>query len=434
MTKLIHCADLHLSMEEKEYSLSVLSEIVALTIDQEAAFLIMAGDIFDSFTDCESLRVDFRRKIGILAGRCRVLFLPGNHEHLEQGNKSLRNFDLGNIVLLDREPFDYLGFDKVEFIAIPDQAGYSDYRRWNIPLPSNKVRILIAHGTVAGLSYSGPAGESGGAVLAADIFRHCQADYGALGHIHSRRVAEAGKCVLAYSGSARVWRRGENGVRGLHIITIDQEIGFEFAALKSAGQYREYHLPLGLEAEVDQKSMETDSWQPADWIRLNFSGIVENEHDVRLLEEKLQQVYGQGVRRLDINRDRVAALPGIASQPLAAAFLKGWQEKEPPRVQVLPEQAEPAEQAQQVEQVEQVEQAEQAEQVEQVEQAEQAEQVEQVEQAEQVEQPLPVQTPSHAQFPQAQSQYGGADYAKRVWLRARELGLRELKRMLEARD
>jgi len=394
MTKLIHCADLHLSIEEKEYSLSVLSEIVALTIQQEAAFLIMAGDIFDSFTDCENLRVDFRREIGILAGRCRVLLLPGNHEHLKQGNKSLRNLDLGDIILLDREPFDYLGFEEVEFIAIPDQAGYSDYRRWNIPLPSNKARILIAHGTVAGLSYSGPEyagpdGESGGAILAADIFRHCQADYGALGHIHSRRQAEAGKCVLAYPGSARVWRRGENGPRGLHIITIDRKIGFEFIALKRAGRYREYQLPLGLEAEVDQKSMERDSWQPADWIRLNFSGIVENEHDVRLLEEKLQQAYGEGVRRLDINRDGVAVLPGIASQPLAAAFLKGWQEKEPPRVQVLPEQAE---------------------------------------------QPPPVQPSSPAQFPQAQSQYGGVDHARRVWLRARELGLRELKRALEARD
>ena len=371
MTKLIHCADLHLSMEEKEYSLSVLSEIVALTIQHEAAFLILAGDIFNSFTDCESLRSAFRREIGILAGGCRVLFLPGNHEHLKKGNKSLCNLDLGDIILLYREPFDYLSFEEVEFITIPDQAGYSDYRRWNIAPPSGKARILIAHGTVAGLSYSGPEGESGGAVLAADIFRHCQADYGALGHIHSRREAEAGKCVLAYPGSARVWRRGESGVRGLHILTIDQEIGFEFAALKSAGQYREYHLPLGLEAEVDQKCMETDSWQPADWIQLNFSGIVENEHEVRLLEEKLQQAYGKGVRRLDIDRDRVAVLPGIASQPLAAAFLKSWQEKEPPRVQP----------------------------------------------------PLLAgTTPEYA------------DYARKVWLRARELGLKELKRVLEVRD
>jgi len=364
MTKLIHCADLHLSIEEKEYSISVLSEIVALTIQHEAAFLIMAGDIFNSFTDCESLRAVFRREIGILAGRCRVLFLPGNHEHLKKGNKLLRNLDLGDIMLLNREPFDYRSFEEVEFIAIPDQAGYRDYRRWNISPRTAKARILIAHGTVAGLSYSGPEGESGGAVLAADIFRHWQVDYGALGHIHSRRVAEVDGSILAYPGSARVWRRRENGVRGLHIITIKQGIAFEFAALKSAGQYREYQVPVGLEAEVDQKSMETDSWQQADWIRLNFSGIVENEHDVRLLEERFQQAYGERVRRLDIDRDRVAVLPGIASQPLAAAFLKSWQEKEPA----------------------------------------------------------------------AKSQYGGTDHARQVWLRARELGLKELKKVLEAGD
>lgn len=110
--------------------------------------------------------------------------------------------------------------------------------------------------------------------------------------------------------------------------------------------------------------METDSWQQADWIRLNFSGIVENEHDVRLLEERFQQAYGERVRRLDIDRDRVAVLPGIASQPLAAAFLKSWQEKEPA----------------------------------------------------------------------AKSQYGGTDHARQVWLRARELGLKELKKVLEAGD
>ncbi len=373
MTKLIHCADLHLTMEEKEYSLSVLSEIVALTIQHEAAFLIMAGDIFDSFSDCENLRIVFRREIGVLAGRCKVLFLPGNHEHLKQGNKSLRNLDLGDIVLLDRKPFDYLSFAEVEFITIPDQAGYSDYRRWNISPRTAKTRILIAHGTVAGLSYSGPDGESGGAVLAADIFRHWQADYGALGHIHSRRVAEVDGSILAYPGSARVWRRGESGARGLHIITINQKIGFEFVTLKSAGQYREYQVPLGMEAEVDQKSMETDGWQPADWIQLNFSGIVENEHDVRLLEGKLKQAYGEGVRRLDIDRDRVAVLPGIASQPLAAAFLKGWQEKKP-------------------------------------------------------------SSPAGASHSPTGTTPAGTSHARQVWLRARELGLRELKRVLEARD
>jgi len=45
-----------LSVPEKEYSLSVLSEIVGIANGKKADILLFAGDTFDNFPDAEKLR------------------------------------------------------------------------------------------------------------------------------------------------------------------------------------------------------------------------------------------------------------------------------------------------------------------------------------------------------------------------------------------
>ncbi len=335
MTELIHAADVHLSSDprEKDYSLAVLAAIVERARTDRAAWLVLAGDVFDTFRDAEALRAEFRRIVAPLEGSCEVLYLPGNHEQPERGAGSLRALDLGAVTLLDGLPFTTLARDGVDFLAIPHQADYRDYRDWPVAPKDGRPRVAVAHGVVNGLSYAGLEEETGGSALDPDLFLRFGVDYAALGHIHARREETRGSLRLAYPGSARVWRRGETGERGVNRVTLAAGPGgalrVEFAPLPEAGRYRPVALPVGFDGGIEDGRLGAEAWGGRDWVCLELSGIVEDEAAVARLEGALRRAHEQRVRRLEIRREGLGVLPGIAGQPLAEKFLRLWREAEP---------------------------------------------------------------------------------------------------------
>ena len=52
-----------------------------------------------------------------------------------------------------------------------------------------------------------------------------------------------------------------------------------------------------------------------DWLR----------RQVARLEEEIRARHGSRVRALEVSRDRVSALPGVSSNPMARRFLERWQ-------------------------------------------------------------------------------------------------------------
>jgi predicted phosphodiesterase len=332
MSEIIHCADLHLSPGEQGYCLAVLDEIIRLTRERGAAYLLFAGDTFDSFPAAEALRGEFRKRIRSLKPGCEVLILPGNHEELQRGSRSLASLDLGPVTLLSHTPFQHLLRDDCEFLAVPHQANGSGYRDWQVPAKT-RPRVILAHGVVSGLAFGGVDAEAGGSALDPDLFVRFQADYAALGHIHTRRLETRGEMQLAYPGSARVWRRGESGEHGVLRLSLPAAAGTsprpEFQALKSAGQYREAQLLLRLDGGSEAPAPGAEGWQAEDWIRLVLSGLVEDEHSAGELAAALQRRWATRVRKLEIDREQVCALPGIASHPLAREFLAAWKAREP---------------------------------------------------------------------------------------------------------
>jgi hypothetical protein len=265
------------------------------------------------------------------------LYLPGNHEGIRKGGGDLARLDLGAATLLPEAPWALFRRERggvpVEFLAVPHQDAYAGYGSWPIPAKEAPWRVALAHGLVAGLAYRGPDDEGGAAALDPDLFQRFRVDYAALGHIHGGRSQTLGTVTFAYPGSSRVWRRNESGPRGAWLVDLPERGPLPapvFVPLPSAGEFREYALPLSLEGEPPDLDSLARGWSRSDFVSLRFTGIVEDETAVAALSERLRGRYAGRVRKLEIERDEVAALPGIAGQPLARRFLEAWEKRVPP--------------------------------------------------------------------------------------------------------
>jgi exonuclease SbcD len=332
MTTIVHCADLHLSVSERDYSLSVFTEILELVRRVRASHLLICGDLFDSFDDAETLRTDLREQAESIADTCTVLYVPGNHEELRRGQRSLSSLDLGRVRLC-ATPFEVIQHNGVEFLCIPHQLDYSGYHQETVPAKKEAIRIALAHGLVSGMDvYAGPVldeEQEKAVAIDPDLFTRFEVDYAALGHIHRRLGKRNGATEMRYAGSSRVWRQGEVEERGVNVLTLGNQLSAEFVPLRKAGQYRRYDVPLGLDGTYEGLDTLAGNWSEPDWIDLHLTGLVEDENAVAEFEQRIRQQYGPGVRRLTVDREQVRPLPGILEEPIARTFLGLWQQQRP---------------------------------------------------------------------------------------------------------
>ena len=325
---LLHCADLHLTADptDREYSLSVLDEVIAIANDRSVDYVLLAGDTFDDYHNVEELRSEFRERIDDVDAK--VLMVPGNHEQLRADGRMLSALDLGDVMLTEELPYRLLHERGVEFLLLPFRKEYGNYVEWSLPKKSAQYRVAIGHGLVAGVSCTFSDEEDEGA-LDWDIFERCKVDYAAMGHVHGATEDQRGERILAYPGSARVWRKGERGPRHVLHVELGDRIERELVVLRAAGQYLPIKLPLRFDGSCPEAKEILKTCTQYDWVDIEISGLVEDEHTVRSLEEALRQQLENRVRRIDIDRSAVDVAAAISAQPLAAQFLELWQQQEP---------------------------------------------------------------------------------------------------------
>ncbi|MFW5800397.1 MAG: metallophosphoesterase family protein [Spirochaeta sp.] len=355
MPTLLHCADLHLSRDEQEYGESVLREILTHARDCDA--LLLCGDTFDSFADLEALQPRFVELTAEILGAdtaageaghgaarrdesgepnggspCRVLLLPGNHEYLRApkgvapGHESpFARRSWGRIEVLDAWPFGHTRLQDGDIISIPHSDGYSSYPEWEIPERSGSWRIVMAHAAVIGLHYLGPAEEPDGGAMDPDIFRHCRADYAAMGHIHRAAAGSFGTARVAFPGSARVWRKHETGPRQvLRLQTGNSGVSAERIVLQSAGEFRTITAAVELDGSCTLPRPDTDI-TGNDWVHIQLSGVVEND---KVIDDQLPGLTRQfKARTVSTDRSEVLVLRGIRENAFVQRFEERWRQR-----------------------------------------------------------------------------------------------------------
>ncbi len=335
MAKLVHTADLHIRRDEKDYCYAVLAEIIALTRQQKAEFLAISGDLFDSFSEFEALRREVADMLAPLAKEgCHVIYIPGNHE-ARGATSDLSAFNLEPLRYCARGPFDFFELGGVEFLCVPHSESYGGYRDWKVPTKQHGVvRVALLHALNSAI-YIGPDEEADSrtGVIEDDFFGRFAVDYAAMGHVHSGRQHTLGGAVACYPGSPRVWRAHprEAGPRCAVVADLGcSPVVAHPAELLSAGQYREFSLPLGFDGAPPLTAVHRmeAALREQDYARVTLTGVVEDENAAKAAADGLRQRLCSRVRAAEVQLETLVA-SSLSSNTLARAFLEAIDDLKP---------------------------------------------------------------------------------------------------------
>ncbi len=262
----VHAADLHLDAPLRrvdaadpavrqtcvEATFAAFERIVDVCLERGAAFLIIAGDAYN--TAERSIRAQSRFRAGadrLAAAGVRVFAVCGNHDPATGWTAGLSM--PGNVT--------YFSAEQVERIVFPSEAeprcvlyGRSYARAAETrnlaaefrATPGDPFSIGVLHANVGGDQRYEPY-----APCSLDDLRAAQMDYWALGHIHAHGVLSADPPVI-YPGSPQGLDPTEAGGHGCIVVTVaGDEVSTEFV---ETGQvvWETSTIELGPVATIDE--------------------------------------------------------------------------------------------------------------------------------------------------------------------------------------
>lgn len=278
--RFIHAADLHLGSPFKglagapeavrrglaEAEFGALRRLTDMALREEADFVVIAGDLFDSADRSLRAQAALHRSWSRLAAAgAQVFAIHGNHDPL--GLERAR-FELPEGVHIfgaggnaehrpayrrDGKPAAFVYGISYDRRAVTDNL-VPGYR----PAPGADFHIALLHANVDG----DPDHDAYAPCRLSDLLG-AGFQYWALGHIHGRRVLHEYPHVV-YPGNLQGRHAGETGAKGCYIVDVD-----------ASGGLRLTFMPLD---EV--------RWLAC---RVSIEGIADEE---RLLEQMEESVYG----------------------------------------------------------------------------------------------------------------------------------------------
>lgn len=324
MPKLLISSDLHLSLHEKEYSLSVLDEILEQAKKYDA--LLLLGDTFNTFEDLHELKDTFSKKIENY--NKNVYLLKGNHENLKSKGITLNKLKFpDNLIVI--EDISFFNIDNLDIVALPYSEKYIIDNELNKKIENLNAdnRIVIAHGIVEGTLWAIEENEEA-ASIPIDIIKKIEPNIAVVGHIHKQMEINIENIEIIYTGSARVWRRTKSEMGERRCLSIDIEnnsINKSFINIKNAGEYRVYESNIYNISNLEQKASE---WNINDIIDINIYGIAEDENE---LEEKINSIknkYSKYVRDINIKTKELFLLENAYNESIIKEFLAIAEEHE----------------------------------------------------------------------------------------------------------
>jgi DNA repair exonuclease SbcCD nuclease subunit len=242
--KFIHAADIHLDsplrgleqyegapvQEIRDAARRALANLVDLAIDQEVAFVLIAGDLYDGDWRDYNTGLYFVDQVRRLREANIPLYLiSGNHDAANRMTRTLRMPD--NVTFFSADAPETALIPELD-VAIHGQsfataAVYDDLSEGYPVAKSGYFNVGILH-TCA----SGREGHDRYAPCSLEGLKAKGYDYWALGHIHIREILSE-QPIIAFSGNIQGRHIKETGAKGCLLVTVndDQSMQADFRAL-----------------------------------------------------------------------------------------------------------------------------------------------------------------------------------------------------------
>ncbi|MGO9195812.1 MAG: metallophosphoesterase family protein [Acidimicrobiales bacterium] len=239
----VHAADLHLDTPFKgvsetaphvgaalrEASLEAFDQLVQLCIDRRAAFLVVAGDVYDGAERGLRAQLRFRAGLQRLSDEgIETFVVHGNHDPVEEGWSAVGVWPQNVHFFAEKD----VGCVAVErggsVIARVQGISYGQREvRENLALrfsrrPGEGLQIGLLHCNVAGA----PDGHASYSPCTLTELKAVGLDYWALGHVHARTVMAGepygGEPFVVYPGNlqARSPKPSERGPKGATVVEV----------------------------------------------------------------------------------------------------------------------------------------------------------------------------------------------------------------------
>lgn len=248
MIKLLHCADIHIGMEnygrlDPETGLSTrlqdflaaFDKMVDYAKDNKVQYFIFSGDAFKTREPSPTHLREFARRINRLTkSGVEVVLLVGNHDTGNAAGKA-NTLDIYSAlekekVTVVREPslIEVAGLQivgvpwvsRAEFVGI-----HGRLKEFFKQVDPTKPAIVMAHASVSGAKYGSERAVmmGGDFVLDKEVLDHPKVCYIALGHIHQRQVVPGTRAPMVYAGSIERVDFGEaREDKGFELVEIKQ--------------------------------------------------------------------------------------------------------------------------------------------------------------------------------------------------------------------
>ncbi|MEW4529183.1 DNA repair exonuclease [Maioricimonas sp. JC845] len=232
MFRFIHAADVHLDSplwglekydgapvdEIRSATRRALERLVQLAIDEQVAFVLIAGDIYDGDWPDYNTGLFFNSQMTRLkeAG-IRVFLIDGNHDAANTMTRSLTLPD--NVV---KFPHDAAATEVLEDVGVAihgqsfaTKAVTEDLSQSYLPKVAGMLNIGMLH-----TSATGREGHENYAPCTVEGLKTHEYDYWALGHVHTREVLNESPLVV-FPGNIQGRHIRETGPKGCYLCTVD---------------------------------------------------------------------------------------------------------------------------------------------------------------------------------------------------------------------
>ncbi|MGI8643461.1 MAG: metallophosphoesterase family protein [Thermomicrobiales bacterium] len=326
----VHAADLHLDtpfeglgslspelqQALRDASLDAFDALIETTIEHAAAFLLLAGDIYDG--SARDVRAQLRLRNGLqrLSDRGIPTFIiHGNHDPVDEGWQAITQWPEHVHIFSDQEVestpvvIDGTCVATVHGMSYPTKHVTENLALRYKRSPESGIHIGLLHAN------AGSSDEHANySPCSIEDLQRAGMDYWALGHIHKRQVLRRSDPWIVYPGNlqGRSPKPSEQGAKGALLVTVDgQTISEpEFLPLDRA---RFVELTLAIDDLPDVASLEGRLSSAA------RSHQAENPDRGLLLRAT---ITGRGALHSDLGQpERVA---GLLSE------LRAWSEAEQP--------------------------------------------------------------------------------------------------------